>query len=108
MSSMTEASDPLSLRDRLLEATYRCVERFGMAKTTIDDVAKESGVSRATIYRQFAGGRDGPGSLQPEADGRGARAVTNPSDTQKPRALNKCAGLFSCSEQSREPTSNIT
>ena len=29
-----------------------------MAKTTIDDIVKESGVSRATIYRQFAGGRD--------------------------------------------------
>jgi AcrR family transcriptional regulator len=46
------------LHERLLEATYRCVERFGMAKTTIDDIVKESGVSRATIYRQFAGGRD--------------------------------------------------
>lgn len=55
---MTQASDPLSLRDRLLEATYRCVERFGMGKTTIDDIAKESGISRATIYRQFGGGRD--------------------------------------------------
>jgi AcrR family transcriptional regulator len=58
---MTQASDPrdpLSLRDRLLEATYRCVERFGLGKTTIEDVVKESGVSRATIYRQFAGGRD--------------------------------------------------
>jgi AcrR family transcriptional regulator len=61
---MTQASDPrdpgdpLSLHDRLLEATYRCVERFGLAKTTIDDIAKESGISRATIYRQFAGGRD--------------------------------------------------
>jgi AcrR family transcriptional regulator len=55
---MTQASDPLTLRDRLLEATYRCVERFGMAKTTVDDIAKESGVSRATIYRQFDGGRD--------------------------------------------------
>jgi len=50
--------DPLTVRDRLLAATYRCVERFGMAKTTIDDVAKESGVSRATVYRQFPGGRD--------------------------------------------------
>ena len=39
-------------------ATYRCVERFGLGKTTIDDVVKESGVSRATIYRQFPGGRD--------------------------------------------------
>jgi AcrR family transcriptional regulator len=50
--------DPLSLHDRLLAATYRCVARFGLGKTTIDDVVKESGISRATIYRQFPGGRD--------------------------------------------------
>jgi len=50
--------DPLTLRDRLLAATYRCVERFGLGKTTIEDVVKESGLSRATIYRQFPGGRD--------------------------------------------------
>jgi len=58
MEAVTQASDPLTLRDRLLAATYRCVERFGLAKTTIDDVAKESGASRATIYRQFPGGRE--------------------------------------------------
>src|SRR5437773_12300509 len=52
------APDPLSLRDRLLAATYQCVMRFGLGKTTIEDVVKESGVSRATIYRQFPGGRD--------------------------------------------------
>jgi AcrR family transcriptional regulator len=52
------SSDPLSLRDRLLEATYACVARFGMGKTTVEDVVKASGVSRATIYRQFPGGRD--------------------------------------------------
>src|SRR5499427_9898988 len=52
------APDPLSLRDRLFAATYRCVERFGLGKTTIEDVVKESGLSRATIYRQFPGGRD--------------------------------------------------
>jgi AcrR family transcriptional regulator len=55
---VTASNDPLTLRDRLLDATYRCVARFGMGKTTIEDVAKESGVSRATIYRQFPGGRD--------------------------------------------------
>ena len=54
----TPAPDPLTLRDRLLAATYRCVARFGLGKTTIEDVAKESGLSRATIYRQFPGGRD--------------------------------------------------
>jgi AcrR family transcriptional regulator len=45
------------VRERVLVATYACVARYGLAKTTIDDVAKESGVSRATIYRLF-GGRD--------------------------------------------------
>ncbi len=56
--SQAPAPDPLTLRDRLLAATYRCVERFGLGKTTIEDVVKESGISRATIYRQFPGGRD--------------------------------------------------
>ena len=51
-------ADPLTQRDRLFAATYRCVERFGLGKTTIEDVVKESGVSRATVYRQFPGGRD--------------------------------------------------
>ncbi len=46
------------LRERLLESAYACVARFGMGKTTIDDVVKESGVSRATIYRVFPGGKD--------------------------------------------------
>src|SRR3954447_27064340 len=60
MVGVTQAQvpDPLTLRDRLLAATYQCVVRFGLGKTTIDDVVKESGISRATIYRQFPGGRD--------------------------------------------------
>jgi AcrR family transcriptional regulator len=48
-------SDP---RERVLAGAYACVARFGMGKTTIDDVAKESGVSRASIYRLFPGGKD--------------------------------------------------
>lgn len=46
------------LRERVLTGAYECVGRFGMGKTTIDDVARVSGVSRATIYRLFPGGRD--------------------------------------------------
>lgn len=48
----------LGLRERVLEATFACVGRFGMGKTTVEDVAKASGVSRATIYRYFPGGRE--------------------------------------------------
>jgi AcrR family transcriptional regulator len=45
-------------RERVLAGAYECVGRFGMTKTTVDDVAKASGVSRATIYRLFPGGRE--------------------------------------------------
>ncbi len=45
-------------RERVLAGTYECAARFGLGKTTIDDVAREAGVSRATIYRLFPGGRD--------------------------------------------------
>jgi AcrR family transcriptional regulator len=49
--------DP-ALRERILEAAYACFARFGLGKTTVEDVVKESGVSRATIYRTFPGGKD--------------------------------------------------
>jgi len=50
--------DQEETRRRVRRAAYACISRFGIAKTTVDDVAKESGVSRATIYRLFPGGRD--------------------------------------------------
>ncbi len=43
---------------RVVDATLRCVARWGLAKTTLDDVAREAGISRATIYRLVPGGKD--------------------------------------------------
>ncbi len=43
---------------RVLDAVKSCCERWGVAKVTIDDIAKDGGVSRATLYRLFPGGRD--------------------------------------------------
>jgi AcrR family transcriptional regulator len=45
-------------RQRIIEATYACVARWGLAKTTVEDAAREAKVSRATVYRTFPGGRD--------------------------------------------------
>src|SRR5579863_3551926 len=45
-------------RERMLEATYACVARWGLSKTTVEDAAREAGLSRATVYRYFPGGRD--------------------------------------------------
>lgn len=41
----------------VLAAMKTCFERWGIAKTTLDDIAEESGISRATIYRMYPGGR---------------------------------------------------
>jgi AcrR family transcriptional regulator len=45
-------------RQRIIEATYACVARWGLAKTTVEDAARGAKVSRATVYRTFPGGRD--------------------------------------------------
>jgi len=38
---------------RLLAAAIRCIEKYGLKKTFIDDIAKEAGLSRPTAYRAF-------------------------------------------------------
>jgi AcrR family transcriptional regulator len=43
---------------RILDATKACFERWGIAKVSVDDIAAEAGVSRATLYRMFPGGKD--------------------------------------------------
>ena len=54
-AARAEPGDP---RTPVLEAAFGCVARFGFAKTTMEDVAREAGLSRATVYRVFPGGRD--------------------------------------------------
>jgi len=43
-----------AMRDRLIEAAYRCFDRYGVQKTTMDDVASAAGCSRQTVYNNFA------------------------------------------------------
>jgi AcrR family transcriptional regulator len=44
--------------ERVVDAALRCIARWGVAKTTLDDVAREAGWSRATVYRLFPGGKE--------------------------------------------------
>lgn len=46
-----------SVEERAVRATLACVARHGLAKTTFDDVAREAGCARATLYRYFGGKR---------------------------------------------------
>jgi AcrR family transcriptional regulator len=54
-SSDVEGS--LSPTERITDALVACIGRWGLAKTTMADVAREAGVSRATVYRLFPGGK---------------------------------------------------
>jgi AcrR family transcriptional regulator len=44
-------------RQQILSAAEQVILRYGVAKTTMDDIGKEAGVSRPTVYRYF-GDRD--------------------------------------------------
>jgi AcrR family transcriptional regulator len=57
-SDTDTGTDTGTTEARVLAAALSCIARFGPSKTTLDDIARESGVSRATIYRAFPGGRD--------------------------------------------------
>src|SRR5580658_10436804 len=52
------ADDRSSTRVRIVDATLRCLARQGVAKTTVDDIARQAKFSRATLYRTFPGGKD--------------------------------------------------
>ncbi len=62
-----------SAEDRIADALMRCIARWGLAKTTIEDLAREAGVSRATVYRVFPGGK--PAILQHGAQSQVAELV---------------------------------
>ena len=51
-------SAPADPRERVARAALACIARWGVAKTTLDDVAREAGLSRATVYRIIPGGKD--------------------------------------------------
>jgi AcrR family transcriptional regulator len=55
--SRSEPTAPTSAddaRDRILAAAERCIDRHGIRKTTMDDIASEVGLSRPSVYRYFA------------------------------------------------------
>lgn len=53
VATRVDVSTPDGVEARAIAATLACVARHGIAKTTIDDIAREAGCSRATLYRYF-------------------------------------------------------
>lgn len=73
----------ISSPDRLLDAALVCIGRVGLAKTTFDDVAREAGCARATVYRSFPGKQQLLAALVArEAAALGVRVVTAAGTTE--------------------------
>ncbi len=56
MTTVLTEREPDARRDlegRAIAAVLACVARQGIRKTTLDDIAREAGCSRATLYRYF-------------------------------------------------------
>lgn len=51
------SKDVVEAREQILSAAEAVILRYGIPKTTMDDIGKEAGVSRPTVYRYF-GDRD--------------------------------------------------
>ncbi len=49
-------NDPYA--DRILDAAYTLVSRHGLRRTSMADIVRESGVSRATLFRRFSSRAD--------------------------------------------------
>jgi len=54
----TQRRGVVDIENVVLDAALTCSHQLGFSKVTIDDICRESGVSRASIYRLFPGGRD--------------------------------------------------
>lgn len=54
MASRDKSETLPAMPDRILTAAYGCFDRYGVAKTTIDDIASAARVSRPTVYKYFA------------------------------------------------------
>jgi AcrR family transcriptional regulator len=53
-SQLTAPTSRGDARERILAAAERCIDRHGIRKTTMDDIASEVGLSRPSVYRYFA------------------------------------------------------
>jgi AcrR family transcriptional regulator len=58
MSASTLTDRAPALDEKVVDAALACFARWGLSKTTLDDIAREAGCSRATVYRLFPGGKD--------------------------------------------------
>jgi len=86
------ATTAVDTEQQILEAAARCVRRYGLRRTTMEEVARLAGVSRGTVHRYF---RDKDTLLREvftRADSEVIREITAAMDAQ-PTLLEQVVAL---------------
>lgn len=52
-ANIMDSAQPKSTRDAILDATDRLLARYGYKKMTIDDLAREVGIGKGSVYLHF-------------------------------------------------------
>ena len=58
MTSARRYPDFNDTQKKIIDATIRCVKQWGIEKTNLNDIAKEAGVTRPTVYSYFPNRHD--------------------------------------------------
>jgi AcrR family transcriptional regulator len=45
-------------KERIIQSADRLFNHYGLEKTTMEDISREAGIPRATIYLEFSGGKE--------------------------------------------------
>jgi AcrR family transcriptional regulator len=56
--TMPRKKNILDRKEQILQAADRLFNHYSYEKTTMEDISKESGIPRATIYLEFSGGKE--------------------------------------------------
>lgn len=82
MAGTATTEESTGTRQLILDAAARCVRRYGLRRTTMEEVARLAGVSRGTVHRYFRDKDTLVREVLSHADSQMVREITAAMDPQ--------------------------
>ncbi|MFN8028133.1 MAG: TetR/AcrR family transcriptional regulator [Acidimicrobiia bacterium] len=92
MADVATTEENTGTRQAILDAAARCVRRYGLRRTTMEEVARLAGVSRGTVHRYFRDKDTLVREVLSHADSQMVREITAAMDPQ-PTLLEQIVAL---------------
>ena len=88
--------DAEARRGEILDAALRVFGQYGFRRTSMDDIAREAGIAKGTIYLSFAGKEEVFQALSEASGPAQARWLPRPPDNGPERSADTLAGDAHC------------